>query len=54
MSFRFVTFAGTLVSSLNLINQVFLRIFAAASPVFSASGCLILAREGTDARLLAG
>ena len=27
-SFRLVTFAGVLVSSLNLINQVFLPIFA--------------------------
>jgi len=30
-SFRLVTFAGVLVSSLNLINQVFLPIFAFAS-----------------------
>jgi hypothetical protein len=30
-SFYPVTFAGTLVSSLNLINQVFLQIFAGVS-----------------------
>jgi hypothetical protein len=30
-SFQPVTFAGVLVSSLNLINQVFLRIFAVVS-----------------------
>jgi hypothetical protein len=31
MSFQLVTFAGALVSSLNPINQVFLRIFAGVS-----------------------
>jgi hypothetical protein len=31
MSFQLVTFAGGLVSSLNLINQVFLRVFAGVS-----------------------
>ena len=30
-SFRLLTFAGVLVSSLNLINQVFLPIFAGVS-----------------------
>ena len=37
MSFRLVTFAGGLVSSLNLINQVFLRILAAVSQGHAAS-----------------
>jgi len=31
MSIQLVTFAGSLVSSLNLINQVFLRILALVS-----------------------
>jgi len=36
-SFQLVTFAGSLVSSLNLINQVFLRILAAVSQGHVAS-----------------
>lgn len=37
ISFRLVTFAGALVSSLNLINQVFLRLFAVVSQGHAAS-----------------
>src|SRR5215831_11357415 len=37
MSIQFVTFTGNLVSSLNLINQVFLRILSVVSQGRSAS-----------------
>ena len=39
MSFQPVTFAGPLVSSLNLINQVFLRILAGVLQGRAASLC---------------
>ena len=37
MSFQLVTFAGSLVSSLNPINQVFLRILAVVAQGYAAS-----------------